>query len=533
MKRPIAIRFFPVAISIGCFIIGAALIVPPVRDGLISIAGRRIGTGGLDALTVIGAFCLAAGAAGVLLSIYWRAIVGKLLGYRDCLVSLTQIQWLIGVCVLSAILRFFWIAFIPVVQFSDFAAYDHLGWQLAQGKGYAFDTGPTAIYPPGYPLFLAGFYAIGGHRQALPKVGNALLGVLLVIAVYRFARDARGEGCARWASLLAAVYPPFIMTASLLASENLYLPLLVFGLFLFIRGCRDETEPVAAGFSMCSGLAGPHPKECGYLIRRSRAAHFALSGVLFSLAALTRTGIYLLPALLALWNLFRGHGPCPRRLANGFLMIVCSFLVIFPWIRRNRVVFGHWGIMGTNLGWTFYDTNTSYPFAEKLKLQQDLLSEKRDEYAIDHDLLRRGLDLVASHPGSFLRNLMAGKARSYLLGSPEWLSQYNLKRNPRWPSRGLNLLYYSMWALNSSAYYLLLLLSLAGLLSGFKLSRYSLLFTLVIGYNLGLLIISKGLPRYRLGIIPIFIFFAALFLERIMPLESRRGQKAEGGEAQD
>ena len=448
--------------------------------------GREVGQTGQDMLFILGLILLAVSALLLLVMVRGTAPGVWLARAAGRFGSFSRHRWMLSVFCLAVVLRLIWVAVCPVVQFSDFKGYDDLAEGIRDSGTYCLGGRPSAIWPPGYPFLLAATYSIFGQDQFPAKIANVFLGGVLALGMYLLAREAGSESCARWASFMAAVYPPLVMTASLLASENLFIPLMIFGLIFFLRGCREN-----------------------------KIAFFALAGGLLGLAAMVRSGIYLLPILLALWLLCRRDGRFPFRAGAALLLIGCSLTVIFPWIWRNRLVFGHWGIMGTSLGWTFYDTNTNYPFPEKLGLQQSLSREKNDEYEVDRELFRRGLDFVGNHPGWFLRNLALGKARSYLLGSPEWLSQYNLKRNPDWPSRRLNLLYFVMWALNSVSYYLLLLLTLAGIFSGFGRSRYSFLFLLLIGYNLGLLIVSKGLPRYRLAVIPIFIFFAALFMENL------------------
>jgi len=467
-------------------VVGLGLVCPGLREILLAQLGREVGQTGQDLLLLFGVML---GAGSVLLmagAVLWPAPEACSARVFRCLGSLTPSRWVFFVFALAVALRLAWVAGCPVVQFSDFKAYDELGAGLARDGSYRLEGRPSAIYAPGYPLLLSGVYRIFGHRHFPAKVANASLGGALVLAVYLLAREAGGESSARWASFLAAIYPPLVSTASLLASENLFIPLLVFGLWFFLRGTRT-----------------------------GGGVFFVLAGVFLGLASLVRTGIYLLPVLLGIWLLFRGPGKFSGRILRALLLVLCLSAIVFPWLRRNRVVFGDWGIMGTSLGWTFYDTNTDHPFPAKLALADSLLRETDDEYRVDRELFRRGLDFVRGNPGCFLRNLVLGKARAYLLGSPEWLSQYNLKRNPDWPSRKLNLLYFALWGINSFSYYLLLLLALAGIFSGFRRCRYSLLFLLVIGYNLGLLVISKGLPRYRLAVIPILIFFPSLFIEKL------------------
>ena len=111
----------------------------------------------------------------------------------------------------------------------DAAAYQILGIELAGGIGYS-DPGtffssarkPTANFPPGYPLFIAGLHKLGAGSSVDVELAGALLGAVTVVATGILARRV---GCSARVGLIAAalvaVSPTLIASAGSSMSESL------------------------------------------------------------------------------------------------------------------------------------------------------------------------------------------------------------------------------------------------------------------------------------------------------------------------
>jgi len=190
----------------------------------------------------------------------------------------------------------------------------------------------TVFRAPGYPFFLAGVYGASGltHRFAAARLIQALMGASLAPLT---ALLALRLGLVRRTALLAggivALYPILIFYPLALASENLFILLLLAGTLLLLDA-----------------------------IERERIATTVGAGLLLGLATLTRsTLIAFLPlGALALWR--SGASPAPRGRSAGprkaivFSLVAC--LAIVPWAVRNSLVLGRPAFIENSLGYNLF-----------------------------------------------------------------------------------------------------------------------------------------------------------------------------------
>lgn len=106
---------------------------------------------------------------------------------------------------------------------------------IVAGHGFSFDYGegavshyytsdhpvPTSFQAPFYPYMLAGFYVLGRHVGAdaalvLLLILQSAVGAALVIPVFRIGHRLFGKDAALLAAAIAAVYPTFVYTATVL-----------------------------------------------------------------------------------------------------------------------------------------------------------------------------------------------------------------------------------------------------------------------------------------------------------------------------
>jgi 4-amino-4-deoxy-L-arabinose transferase-like glycosyltransferase len=225
-----------------------------------------------------------------------------------------------------------------------------LAHNLAGGRGFSY-VSPTSGRVEGrhvgraplYPLFLAGVaLAVPGsgiRADRLPsstpieiKVVQALLGGLVVWLIGRWAARAVGEwpGIGRAslvASTVAALYPPLIWIGSYVLSESLYAALALASAWIVDRAVAERTS--------------------------ARGARLALAaGAVAGLATLTRPAMLVFLALVALW-LIAARRP-------GLLVAVAlgAALVIAPWTARNQRAYGHFVLVASEGGVTFWTGNS-------------------------------------------------------------------------------------------------------------------------------------------------------------------------------
>jgi 4-amino-4-deoxy-L-arabinose transferase-like glycosyltransferase len=200
------------------------------------------------------------------------------------------------------------------ISFAD--NYDGLAHSLASGHGYRFapDLAPTLMREPGYPLFLAGVFAVLGYSIEAARFANLLLagaaGFLLV-------RLAAAAGLSTGASALAAaiflLHPGTVIAAARGGFELFF----VFLLLLFMLFLSRATERNALG-------------------------PYAIAGLLLGLVAITRNTILLFPALLLGYFLLTARGGAERaRYCLRFALLGAAMLVVLaPWVIRNYQVAG-------------------------------------------------------------------------------------------------------------------------------------------------------------------------------------------------
>lgn len=228
-------------------------------------------------------------------------------------VSSKHRHWLAGLLILSLVLRLGWVLLMdpePKLRGGDGPFYLHLGDQLAKGMGLRYGE-PVAVVGPIYPAYLAVIQILLGTDRVVTaaRIGQAVLGVLLVALLFVLGMRWRGPRSGLLAAGLAAVDLRFIVECGSISTEILFTVLLLFSLWLYLIA-----------------------------LERDRPHWWILSGAAIGVAALTRGVIQLLP--LALLVQLCVHGKC-RRLWSAWALLLAGFiLAVSPWMIRNWRLFG-------------------------------------------------------------------------------------------------------------------------------------------------------------------------------------------------
>jgi 4-amino-4-deoxy-L-arabinose transferase-like glycosyltransferase len=292
------------------------------------------------------------------------------------------------ILVLALVVRLFWIAFYPTQPYADSTWYYRLATWLAQGYGYVYDLEtqrPTAAWPVGYPAFLGMLFVFTGPQLIVAQLANVALSVFIVYQTYVLGRRLDGTATALLAALLLAVLPGFIVYSSLLNADLLFMALTLAALNLTLL-------PLPAGSANLYG---------GLLV-----------GLCTGAAALTRsTGLMLLPLLLLLHWLLRGHTHRRALLAWGVMLVIGTGAVVLPWATRNYVQFGRIIPISTNGGVNFWIGNNPHAsggFVFPRDAEQNPLQPLiGDEHAVDRTGYRLGLEFVRAQPDKALALLPA------------------------------------------------------------------------------------------------------------------------------
>jgi 4-amino-4-deoxy-L-arabinose transferase-like glycosyltransferase len=208
--------------------------------------------------------------------------------------------------------------------------YHYIAEHLADGEGFRLENGQlTARRPPLYPVTLSLAYRIYGASTPVGRILQVLLGVALVPLVFFIARRFFAVGAAWIASCLVALNPFLIFSGAYLLTENLYILLLLAGVWI-----------------ASEAVWGSAPW---------RFAVFA--GIVFGLADLCRPTASLVAVWVALAIVVFGGGRIRRRFARAAVLLAAVFVALVPWAVRNHAVFGRWIFSTTHGGITFYQGN--------------------------------------------------------------------------------------------------------------------------------------------------------------------------------
>jgi hypothetical protein len=261
------------------------------------------------------------------------------------------------------------------VPYSDYFYYHEAGRMQAADWRFLFRHETVVQYaklnwwPPGYPLFLAGLYALFGPD---PRVA-AWTQVGLGVAVCALAMAIAGRACGRRSGLAAgwivALDPTLVFTTNLVAAENLFVPLVTAGLW-------------------CAGTA-----------RTPR--RFAAAGALLGAASLVRAAGLCIPVVVATWAWRRAAGRNAPRLAAPLAVLIGAFALIAPWTVRNAVVAGHPALVCFGGGLNFYFGHNDVAIGYR-DLASTPLAGLGDAAAIDRRGVRLGLESLQRHPFGFV-----------------------------------------------------------------------------------------------------------------------------------
>ncbi len=234
-------------------------------------------------------------------------------------------------------------------------------------------------HPPGYPLFLAPFLAVGGDLGlSLARWATIAVSALAPVLTYRVAIRLRATRTAALiAGALVALDPMMIYFGARLMSESLFCALALGFLYAWLSAWESG---------------------------RRRAA--ALAGVLGGAASLTRGTMLPFGGVLALVALWRRREQ-PRWAALVAVCGLCWAGTIAPWTARNWTVYHRFVPISVQGGWNFY---------EGLTVDPDQVRHARAE-AMGDEARSLGLDTVGADA------YFAAKAEKEIAADPLWFAR--------------------------------------------------------------------------------------------------------------
>jgi 4-amino-4-deoxy-L-arabinose transferase-like glycosyltransferase len=415
-----------------------------------------------------------------------------------------QQTWVVLIFLLAFVLRLGWSFYADVdprnVWRFDMSIYDYQTEQLASGNGYIdYQGGPTAHWPPGYPMTLAPLYYLFHDSTLSPRMLNVVLGSATVALLYLLGSRLFDRRVGLAAALLLALFPNQVFFASLTLTEVLFTTLLVLILLLTV-----------------------------YLMLGPRAPplwRVGLTGAVIGYAALVRgEGLFMiafiLPALLLRWRSWR------RVLTYGAVLLVGMAVIIAPWTVRNAVRMKSFILIstsGTEALWVGHHPGANGQITTfDVGFRYETLSNPGREVKTNDIALHEALSFIRHHPVEDLK-LIPSKLYFLYKGDGSSMHWIQLERFTIPPRAGA-----FFGGLASVYYWIALLAAAAGARAWFSLREpgRALLVGAVVYWTLVFGVVFFGDNRFHFPIIPILSLWAAASLVMMGDLLRKRRRPA-------
>ncbi len=365
----------------------------------------------------------------------------------------------------------------------DSQDYEAAGRAIAHGRAYEVN-GLTEVRMPGYPLFLAGIFAMTGDSVRAALLVQAVLGG--AVGGLTYWRGGRlGVRIGLLAGGLAAVDPLSVGFSASLLSEIPFTFVLMAALWLSVRMIERLDEP--------GGLSG-----------KKGIAKWIMLGAMWGAAVYLRAEALGCLVPMVIWIAFIGWRKAgagkravrgERLLGGGALAVGVMFVLLWPWLMRNYAQF-HSGFLrltsleGISLYESVYPEADGGPRQDTIKLPADMVplneAQRNDEWS------RRAWTYILEDPGRMARLAVVKVERMW---SPLFHAE-------EFASRPIQIIMVA-W------YVPLLVLGLVGVFRRVIPGAFLGLLLIPIGYFTVLHALFLGSMRYRAPLMPVVCLLAA------------------------
>ncbi|HEY2904364.1 MAG TPA: tetratricopeptide repeat protein [Vicinamibacterales bacterium] len=266
---------------------------------------------------------------------------------------------------------------LPIVRTPKLDSAEYVSWARRMSEGN-FAWPAVSAHGPGYPLFLAGIFALGGSNWAAIVI-QSLLGGLTAAFIAMLGSRWFGSRAGLWSGLLYATLAPAVYVETNLLAEGLLLCVLTAALVVL------STERLATARAFGGG---------------------ALLG--FAMLVRPTAALMFLAVVAALWQVAR-----QRRLAVTTAIVCGGFVVLAPALIKNWSASRTLGIQGFG-GLNFYIGNSPLHNGRpvfRLGAGWDALNSEAeragltDQTAQDRYYIRKAFNEISAHPAAYLRLL--------------------------------------------------------------------------------------------------------------------------------
>ena len=275
-----------------------------------------------------------------------------------------NVRFLSFVVLLALALRLCsWVLFTGSID-AEGAEYARLAENLRAGLGYVgIDMpGKNLMFPPLYPILIAGLSFIIPSVEVSARLLSVVLGAATTLPAFLLARELFDSRVGKVAALIVSVHPLLVHFSATACSE---------ALFIFLV--------TSASYVACKAIYAP------------QARYSAAAGALFGLAYLTRIegapliGIAFVVFLAVSYRRYRQHcfpmALLARDVCRGFLMPAVFLLIAAPYIIFLHTETGQWRLEGKS--------PLNIQTAQRIVLGNE--NTWKVQYEVDRDLNERGI----------------------------------------------------------------------------------------------------------------------------------------------
>lgn len=198
---------------------------------------------------------------------------------------------------------------------TGYTHYGRMAVDLAEGKGLRLVTAESGVWramrPPLYPLLLAALYKGFGKSTLAALILHALIGTGTVWLGFLIARSIAGPREGKAAAIMAMAYPYYVGHDTALQETALLTFLTAF--------CVHQLLAAAESGGRRDAL---------------------LAGTFLGLVVLCKQTLLAFAPLALIWLFLACRVPRRKALENALAMGLAAFLVLAPWLERNRRVVG-------------------------------------------------------------------------------------------------------------------------------------------------------------------------------------------------
>lgn len=373
---------------------------------------------------------------------------------------------------LAFFLRLAWALLVPVETMSDSFLYDAFAKNIANGTGYAFPEGRlTAYWPVGTSAIYALLYLVFGASFTSIVIFNIIIGMLIVWLTSALAQRHFNQKTAILASLFVAAWPILIQFTTILASELIFISLILAAIFIW---GKKEIPPMINVIIWATLI-------CGATYVRPTA--LAL--------------IVVLPVLSWL-----NKGTIKQTLKSLSIAAITAAILFAPWVYRNHQVFNQFVLVSANGGVNLWMGNHAGSTGGYTPLPD---IEFENEAVRDQHLKKKAIQYITQNPVEYMKLTIK---RAIITYKAETIGIVWNSALDKMLSESTILV---LKLISSLYWWLLLILATIGifkLLRGGEMTIFNVLFV-TCGFFFIFPLLTVAQDRYHMPIDPFLAIFAA------------------------